>query len=89
MAIEEETTTKLATTHIIQNKLEQFLQTHIAQPYQYTIDHRWSGIMAFSTSKKPVFKQLDNQVYYAVACNGMGVALTPIFAEKIVNELIS
>jgi glycine/D-amino acid oxidase-like deaminating enzyme len=89
LAIEEETTIELATTNIIQNKLEQFLQIHIAQQYQYTIDHRWSGIMAFSTTKKPIFKQLDNQVYYAVACNGIGVALTPMFAEKIAKELIS
>jgi len=89
ITIEEETTTELATTHVIQNKLEQFLQTHIAQQYQYTVEHRWSGIMAFSSTKKPVFKQLDNLVYYAVACNGMGVALTPMFAEKIAKELIS
>lgn len=89
IAFEEEETTQLTTTPTIQHQLEYFLKTHIAQEYSYTIEHRWSGIMGFTQNKKPVFKPIHNNIHYAVACNGMGVALTPVFAEKIVQEILS
>lgn len=89
IAFEEEATTVLQTTDAIQQQLEQFLKTHIAQQYTYTIEHKWSGIMAFTNNKKPIFKSIANNIHYAVACNGMGVALTPIFAEQIAQKILT
>ncbi|HPH24133.1 MAG TPA: FAD-binding oxidoreductase [Chitinophagaceae bacterium] len=84
-----EETTELTTSITIQNELELFLKTHISSTYQYTIEHKWSGIMAFTNTKTPVCKKISENVYYAIACNGMGVALTPIFAEELVNKIFN
>lgn len=89
IAFEDEATTDLLTTDAIQQQLANFLHTHIAQQYTYTIEHKWSGIMAFTNNKQPLFKSIANNIHYAVACNGMGVALTPIFAEKIAQEIFT
>jgi glycine/D-amino acid oxidase-like deaminating enzyme len=45
--------------------------------------------MAFTNTKTPVCKKISENVYYAIACNGMGVALTPIFAEELVNKIFN
>ncbi|MBP9214025.1 MAG: FAD-dependent oxidoreductase, partial [Chitinophagaceae bacterium] len=84
-----EETIELTTSTTIQNELELFLKTHISSTYQYTIEHKWSGIMAFTKTKTPICKKVSNNVYCAIACNGMGVALTPVFAEEVVNEIFN
>lgn len=83
-----EKTIDLSTSTIIQQELEQFLKVHLASQYEYIIEDRWSGIMAFSESKKPIIKAIDENVLIAMACNGMGVALTPIIAEDVAALVI-
>jgi glycine/D-amino acid oxidase-like deaminating enzyme len=83
-AIEEETTTVFETTPIIQEELERFLQQHILPGRAYAIEQRWSGIMGFTGTKLPEAKQIHPNVYALVTCNGMGVALAPIMAERAV-----
>ena len=78
-----EATNEFAITDNIQQKLEAFLATHILPNYQFKISHRWSGIMAFTDSKLPAIQQVEKNVISINACNGMGVALTPIIAEKV------
>jgi len=82
-AIMEEATTHLHETSVIQDELERFLQEHIAGEYHYTIDYRWSGIMGFTEDKQPLLKQLDENIFALIACNGMGVALTPVISEQL------
>jgi glycine/D-amino acid oxidase-like deaminating enzyme len=81
-AFEMETSTELEITNLVQDELEHFLRERILAGKQYTIDHRWSGIMGFTNSKLPVIEQVEPGVYSLVTCNGMGVALSPIMAEK-------
>ncbi len=73
----------------IQQELEQFLKRHILQNISYTITHRWSGIMGFTSNKLPLVTKLEEDVYAAICCNGMGVALSPIIAEEIFNDVFS
>ncbi len=80
-AMDEEQTTDLSTSATIQHALETFLQTHIASQYSYTIEHRWGGVMGFSKNKQPIVQPIAENVFVAMACNGMGVALTPMIAE--------
>lgn len=85
IAFSEEHTTDLSGSEKIRNGLEEFLKHHLHESYTYTIDDHWSGIMGFTSDKKPVIKQLSPTIYSAVACNGMGVALTPVIAEQVAD----
>jgi hypothetical protein len=44
--------------------------------------------MGFTKNKLPLFERVENNISAAIACNGMGVALTPIFAEKVAYQLL-
>jgi gamma-glutamylputrescine oxidase len=87
-AFDEETTTVMETSGIIQNELERFLQEYILPGRAFTIEQRWSGIMAFTGNQLPIAMQVEPGVYTLVACNGMGVALTPIMAEKMAEMVL-
>ncbi len=78
----EEITT-FETTPIIQQELERFIQTHLLPYTPYTISHRWSGIMGFTENKEPAIKKIHENSIAVIACNGMGVALSPIIAEDV------
>jgi gamma-glutamylputrescine oxidase len=81
-AVDAERTTELAGSEPIRQALEAFLAEHLDGRYRYTIDHHWSGIMAFTGSRRPVVEKISARVYASIACNGMGVALTPVVAEQ-------
>ncbi len=85
---EGERTTDITGSDLIKNKLIEFLQKHVDPSYQFTIENHWSGIMGFTENKKPLLTKLDDNVYAVVACNGMGVALTPIMGSKAADMLL-
>jgi|GEM_PF-10870 len=89
LAFEEETTTEMATTERIQNELERFLGEVILPGRFYTIEHRWSGIMAMGSEKMPIIKAVNEHVFCAVRMSGMGVALAPIVGEKVAALMTS
>ncbi len=72
---EGETTTELAQTDIIQNRLEQLLSEVILPNQEVKIAHRWSGIMGVGSQKNPIVQQLSSHVYCGVRLGGMGVAI--------------
>lgn len=72
---EGENTTTFGTTELIQNKLEELLQQVILPNTKVEIAHRWSGIMGIGQQKKPIVKQLSENVYCGVRLGGMGVAI--------------
>jgi len=82
-SIDAETTTHMVTSDVVQAELERFLSHHILNNVSYTIEQRWSGIMGFTPSKTPVISQPQQDLTVALACNGMGVALAPVIAEKV------
>lgn len=88
-AFEEETVTTLTTSTTIQSALEAFLSKHFITPSPITIEQRWSGIMGFTPNKLPVLEQVYDNVWSVVACNGMGVALTPIMAEEVAGVMMA
>lgn len=85
LAFDEETTLAFEVSSSIQSALEDFLKEHILQNQSYTIDYRWSGIMGFTSNKKPLLQLIDKNVVAVSACNGMGVALSPIMAEQVLT----
>jgi gamma-glutamylputrescine oxidase len=89
-----ENTLVMETSPTIQQALEHFLITHLPQHFTpqnitHTIAYRWSGLMAMSPSKQPVLQALQPGIWAAMCCNGMGVAITPVFAEKIAAALLT
>jgi gamma-glutamylputrescine oxidase len=82
-AFDEEQTTELSTSNTVQQELEFFLSNHILPGVDYSITNRWSGIMGLSENKEPVIKQVSKNSLAVIACNGMGVALSPMIAEQV------
>ncbi|MGY5846029.1 NAD(P)/FAD-dependent oxidoreductase [Salegentibacter sp. HM20] len=82
-----EETTSLDQTPLIQNRLENLLKTSILPETTFEIEQRWSGIMGVGNSKKPVIKQLSNNVYCGVRLGGMGVAIGSLIGKEL-SELV-
>ncbi|MEI7627436.1 MAG: FAD-dependent oxidoreductase [Bacteroidota bacterium] len=85
---EGERTTDITGSELIKNKLIDFLHKHVDPSYKFSIENHWSGIMGFTENKKPLLTKLHDNVYAVIACNGMGVALTPIMGEKAAEMLL-
>ncbi|WP_207494091.1 NAD(P)/FAD-dependent oxidoreductase [Aridibaculum aurantiacum] len=86
-AFDAEATDEMNISGEVQEALEHFLFKHILPNTKVEITHRWSGIMAFTNNKLPYLHLLQKNVLAVSACNGMGVALTPVIAEKVVQQL--
>ena len=44
--------------------------------------------MGFTQNKQPIVQAIEPGVWAAIACNGMGVALTPVMAEQVVTQMM-
>lgn len=80
-----EQTTLFASNPKLLSYLEQILKTIFPQNTSFSIEKTWSGIMGFSTSKLPIVTELNEKEFMGFACNGMGVALTPIISEELAS----
>ncbi len=70
-----EETTEFGTTELVQNKLADILKKVILPDTSFEIDYSWSGIMGVGKQKKPIVKQLSNNVACGVRLGGMGIAI--------------
>ena len=86
-ALEAERTDQMSITGEIQHELERFLQEVILPGRNYSIEHRWSGIMGMGSEKMPIVQAVNDHVWCAVRMSGMGVALAPVVAEKIARMM--
>jgi gamma-glutamylputrescine oxidase len=88
-AFDEERTMDMSTSSSIQDHLQEYLDEIILPNHkgQYTIEHRWSGIMAMGSEKTPIVKELMPNIFCAVRMSGMGVALAPIVAKDIARMM--
>jgi glycine/D-amino acid oxidase-like deaminating enzyme len=80
---EGENTTGFGTTDIIQNQLEKVLREVILPNTDFTIAHRWSGIMGMGNHKKPIVEQLSQHTYCGVRLGGMGVAIGSVVGAEL------
>ena len=80
-----EETTVMETTSLIQNKLEEILQTTILPNTPFKVEYRWTGIMGVGTQKKAIVKALSNNVYCGVRMGGMGVAIGSLIGEELAD----
>jgi glycine/D-amino acid oxidase-like deaminating enzyme len=82
---EGEATDEFGETQIIQNHLEMLLKEVILPNQEFTIDHRWSGIMGIGGSKNPIVKPLSNNVFCGVRLGGMGVAIGSLIGTELAD----
>ncbi|MEO8793834.1 MAG: FAD-dependent oxidoreductase [Daejeonella sp.] len=83
-----EETTNLGITEPVQIQLEKILKEVILPGQSFKIEHRWSGIMAFGEKLEPIIKNFEPNIFCAVRCNGMGIALGSLMGEKVSDLLL-
>ncbi|MGO4912374.1 NAD(P)/FAD-dependent oxidoreductase [Leeuwenhoekiella sp. W20_SRS_FM14] len=82
-----EQTDLLGTTQQIQQYLERLLSETILPNTPFEIEHRWSGILGVGHQKKPIVKQLSNNVFCGVRMGGMGVAIGSLVGKELAELL--
>ncbi|MFC3561344.1 NAD(P)/FAD-dependent oxidoreductase [Pedobacter jamesrossensis] len=86
-----EETTEFGQTEKIQFALENLLHEVILPETDFEIEQHWSGIMAFGKQLEPIITEARPNVFCAVRCNGMGVAMGSQtgadVAELVLNSL--
>ncbi|WP_299259440.1 FAD-binding oxidoreductase [uncultured Aquimarina sp.] len=87
MDFKGEETTESGQTELIQQKLEEILQTVILPGTNFEIDRRWSGIMGVGSQKKSIVNQLSNNVFCGVRLGGMGVAIGSLVGRELADLL--
>lgn len=70
-------------TEAVKNQLITYLREVILPGKQFEVDYWWSGIMGFGEDISPIVKQVEPNVYCAVRCNGMGVAMGSLVGEEV------
>lgn len=82
--VEGETSSELALTDLIQNRLEKDLREMILPGRkEVEIDMRWAGIMAFGDEKGPLIRKVADGLVAGVRMNGMGVAIGTEVGERL------
>ncbi len=80
-----EETSVMETSSLIQNKLEELLNTIILPNTPFEIDHRWTGIMGVGLQKKAIVKQISTNVFCGVRMGGMGVAIGSLVGKELAD----
>ena len=84
---ETEETTAFEINQKIVDDLKFKLKEFILPGIPFEIEQQWQGIMGFSEDKKPLILNINQYTKYVMACNGMGVALSPYIARVVVASL--
>lgn len=78
-----EETMSFGQTQLIQNKLEDILKHNILPNTPFEVDQRWSGIMGMGTQKRPIIKQISENVSCGVRLGGMGIAIGSLIGKEL------
>lgn len=70
-------------TEAVKQQLVTYLNEMILPGQNVEIDYWWSGIMGFGEDINPIVKQVQPNVFCAVRCNGMGVAMGSLVGEEV------
>jgi glycine/D-amino acid oxidase-like deaminating enzyme len=69
-------------------RLKRELQRLLPQLGDFGVDHCWSGQIAFTRSDLPAIGQTSAGLWYALGCNGSGVALMPYLGHKLALKIL-
>jgi len=79
----KEETLDFGHTEEVKAQLAQYLNEIILPGQNAEIDYWWSGIMGFGEDISPIIKEVQPNVFCAVRCNGMGVAMGSLVGEEV------
>jgi len=82
-----EETTDFGETLLVQNELAHLLKDMILPDTNFEIEYKWSGIMAFGPQLAPIIEEIQPNVFCAVRCNGMGIAIGSHTGQEV-GELV-
>ncbi len=83
--LKAEETTALEQTELIQKRLEKLLREVILPDTPFEIDRRWSGIMGVGDRKRPIVKQISDNVFCGVRLGGMGIAIGSLVGKDLAD----
>ena len=86
--LRQEETWDFGHTESVKNSLIHYLKEVILPGQNYEVDHWWSGIMGFGEDINPIIKEVQPNVYCAVRCNGMGVAMGSLIGEEVAQLVL-
>lgn len=78
-----EETTEFGETELVQQTLENLMKEIILPGVDFEIEQRWSGIMAFGSQIYPIIEQVKPNVFCAVRCSGMGIAMGTLTGQDL------
>jgi glycine/D-amino acid oxidase-like deaminating enzyme len=78
-----EETSEFGKTELVQNELQRLLKEIILPDVSFQIDKSWSGIMGVGSKKKPIIKQVSNNVFCGVRLGGMGIAIGSLVGKEL------
>ncbi len=79
----KEQTWNFGHTEQVKDQLTAYLNEMILPGQPVEIDYWWSGIMGFGEEISPIVKEVQPNVFCAVRCNGMGVAMGSLVGEEV------
>ena len=76
-------------TDLIQNTLQEFVQTHLPQFRDKRVQHRWAGVMGFSVDGQPLVGSLpeDSQTFFSCAFTAHGLGLAFQSGKALVDVM--
>jgi glycine/D-amino acid oxidase-like deaminating enzyme len=75
-------------TDTVKQKLIAYLNEVILPNQNIEVDYWWSGIMGFGEEITPIVKQVQPNIFCAVRCNGMGVAMGSLVGEEVAELIL-
>ncbi|WP_238381734.1 NAD(P)/FAD-dependent oxidoreductase [Mucilaginibacter pedocola] len=83
-----EETAAFGHTDAVKQSLITYLNEVILPGQNAEVDYWWSGIMGFGEGSGPIVKQVEPNIFCAVRCNGMGVAMGSLVGEEVAELLL-
>ena len=80
--LDTEGTWEFGHTNLVKETLTAYLRNMILPGQDFEIDYWWSGIMGFGESR-PIIQEVEPNVFCAVRCNGMGIAMGSLVGEDV------
>jgi gamma-glutamylputrescine oxidase len=81
----KEETYEFGHTEEVQSALVNYLKEMIIPGIDFEVDYTWSGIMGFGNELTPIVEEIQKNIFCAVRCNGMGVAIGSMIGEEIAD----
>jgi len=85
---ETESTDAFGINETIKMYLCNLVSQYILPDQKFAVVEQWSGILGLGEVKKPIIKQLAQNIYVAVRLGGMGVAIGSLVGEEAADLLL-